>query len=108
MRLALNNDAAGHPKTGPRRTLRAAKELKDLVPQRRYPVLGWPRCCLRNEFIQCSMTNLLNLTHTTKFIFKNADAVERAPTVRPGSCPVRVAPFQGCFTRQPVNVARLQ
>jgi len=65
MRLALNNDAAGHPKTGPRRTLRAAKELKDLVPQRRYPVLGWPRCCLRNEFIQCSMTNLLNLTHTT-------------------------------------------
>ena len=67
MRLALNNDAAGHPKTGPRRTLRAAKELKDLVPQRRYPVLGWPRCCLRNEFIQCSMTNLLNLTHTTFF-----------------------------------------
>ena len=65
MRPTLNNDAAGHPKTGPRRTLRAAKDLKDLVPQRRYPVLGWPRCCLRNEFVQCSMTNLLNLTHTT-------------------------------------------
>jgi len=73
MRLALNNDAAGHPKTGPRRTLRAAKELKDLVPQRRYPVLGWPRCCLRNEFIQCSMTNLLNLTHTTCLQYEKWD-----------------------------------
>src|SRR5581483_12299778 len=69
MRPTLNNDAAGHPKTGPRRTLRAAKDLKDLVPQRRYPVLGWPRCCLRNEFVQCSMTNLLNLTRTTAVHF---------------------------------------
>lgn len=65
MRLAPNNDAAGHPKTGPRRTLRAAKELKDLVPQRRYPVLGCPRCCLRKEFTRWTMTDLLNLTHTT-------------------------------------------
>ena len=65
MRRAANHDAAGHPKTGPRRTLRAAKELEDLGPQRRYPVLGWPRCCVQNKFIQYAMTNLLNLTHTT-------------------------------------------
>ena len=56
----------GHPKTGPRRTLPAAKESKDLGRQRRYPVLGWPSSCVRKTFTPSdSMTNLLNLTDTT-------------------------------------------
>jgi len=50
MRLALNNDAARHPKTGPRRTLPTAKQRKDLGWQRRYPVLGRPSSCVWSNF----------------------------------------------------------
>jgi len=67
--MSQANDSStplGRPKTGPRRTLPAAKVEKDFGRQRRYPVLGRPSGCVRNNFTSLeSMTYLLNLTDTT-------------------------------------------